>query len=100
MEQLQGANTGKNDNMTETTIREITTKCPYRPKTTSANTGKITTMRQHRRHYYNTQHKRTTTCQHIGNTTGVSIDTDYYKYKNTILEIHFQQTMELAVALH
>ena len=49
MEQLQGANTGKNDNMTETTIREMTTKCPYRPKTTSANTGKITTMRQHRR---------------------------------------------------
>ena len=48
-EQLQSANTGKIDNMTETTIREITTKCPYRPKTTSANTGKITTMRQHRR---------------------------------------------------
>ena len=63
----------KNNNMTETTIREITTKCPYRPKTTSANTGKIATMRQHRQNNYNMQHKRTTTCQYIGKITKADI---------------------------
>ena len=70
-EQLQSANTGKNDNMTETTIREITTKCPYRAKTTSANTGKITTIRQHRQHYYN-----------IGDTTTIRNISDQRQHAN------------------